>query len=44
MKEFVCLVAVIVGAILVGFGNDLGLIGFIPATILMLIDDVKSNN
>ena len=44
MNEFVCLVAVVVGAILVGFGNDLGLLGFIPGTLLMLSEDVKSNN
>lgn len=43
MKELTCVVVLIVGVILVGFGNDLGLLGLIPATILMLIDDVKES-
>ena len=36
MKEALAVLALITGLVLVAFGNDLGLLGFIPATIIML--------
>ena len=36
MKEALAVLALGTGLVLVAFGNDLGLLGFIPATIIML--------
>ena len=37
MKETLAALALGSGLVLVAFGNDLGLLGFIPATIMMIV-------
>jgi hypothetical protein len=41
MKLVVVTLALGVGMILLAFGNDLGLLGLAPATLFMLIGDIK---
>ena len=44
MKSLLTVVALVVGLILVAFGNDWGLLGMTPAFIQMLKEDMKPEN
>ena len=44
MKSLLTVVALVVGSILVAFGNDWGLLGLIPAFIQMVKEDAKPEN
>ena len=44
MKSLLNVVVLVVGLILVAFGNDWGLLGLIPAFIQMVKEDAKPEN
>ena len=44
MKSLLTVVVLVVGLILVAFGNDWGLLGLIPAFIQMVKEDAKPEN
>ncbi len=43
MKLVVVTLALAVGMILLAFGNDIGLLGLAPATLFLLIGDIKED-
>ena len=44
MKSLLNVVILVVGLVLVAFGNDWGLLGLIPAFIQMVKEDAKPEN
>ena len=44
MKSLLNVVVLVVGLVLVAFGNDWGLLGLIPAFIQMVKEDAKPEN